>query len=127
MDSWVATHSAVVELRNIVNEHLRNISKRGTSLVAEGRDMTSVVFSDTPYKFYLDASVEVRAKRRFEQQESSYSLEELQELIKERDEIDKNKSVGALKIVPDALYIDCSYLTIEEVYVKVFTCYIRPP
>ncbi len=119
VDKWVATHSAIVELRIVVNEHLRKISQSGTSLVAEGRDMTSVVFRDTPYKFYLDASVKERAARRFKQQETTATLEQIEELIKERDEIDRNKPVGALKIMPDALYIDCSYLTIEEVYVKV--------
>lgn len=67
------------------------------------------------YKFYLDASADVRALRRFNQGVSDLSLEEIKISILKRDEIDKNKKVGALKIAEDATYIDTSLLTIDEV------------
>ena len=77
--------------------------------------MTTVVFPNAEHKFYLDASIDVQAQRRFNQGVSDLSLEEIKESIRKRDEIDKNKAEGALKIAPDALYIDTSHLTIEEV------------
>ena len=106
--------SAIVELRHIVNKKLRKITET-QSVVCEGRDITTVVFPNAEYKFYLDASSEVRALRRFNQGVSELSLEEIKASIEKRDEIDKNKKVGALKIAEDATYIDTSLLTIDEV------------
>ncbi len=110
----VAQVSAVIPLRHYVNELMREITK-SLSIVCEGRDMTTVVFPNAEYKVYLDASAEVRAKRRFDQGVSNMTLEEIKRSIEERDEIDKNKKEGALKIAPDALYIDTSNLTIDNV------------
>lgn len=114
VDRYVAELSAIPELRSIVNEKIRHITK-SQSIVCEGRDMTTVVFPDAEYKFYLDASLEVQAQRRFDQGVSDLSLEQIKETIRERDRIDKSKVVGALKRAPDAIYIDTSDLTIEEV------------
>ena len=110
----VAQVSAIVPVRHLVNERMREITK-SLSIVCEGRDMTTVVFPDADCKFYLNASIDVQAKRRFEQGVSGMSLEEIKEAIKKRDEIDKNKKEGALKIADDALYIDTSNLTIDNV------------
>ena len=110
----VAQVSAIVELRHYVNELMREITK-SLSIVCEGRDMTTVVFPNAECKVYLDASAAVRAKRRFDQGVSDMTLEEIQKSIEERDEIDRNKKEGALKIAPDALYIDTSALTIDDV------------
>ena len=119
VDALVAQLSAIPELRSIVNEHVRQIAG-STDAVVEGRDMTTVVFPGAEAKFFLDASAEARAKRRFDQGVSGASLEEIRENIAMRDEIDRSKSVGALKIAPDALYLDSSYLTLQEVYEKVY-------
>ncbi|MDX9939997.1 MAG: (d)CMP kinase [Sphaerochaetaceae bacterium] len=116
IDAYVAKHSAIVMLRDIVNGYLRNLARRGLDIVCEGRDITTVVFPEAQCKFFLDASVEVRARRRYEQQPTEMSYEQLVKAVAERDEIDRNKPVGALKVAPDALYIDTSYLTIDEVY-----------
>lgn len=110
----VARFSAIIPIRHFVNELMRQITK-SLSIVCEGRDMTTVVFPNAEHKIYLDASSEVRAKRRFEQGVSNLSIEEIKKSIDERDEIDKNKKEGALKISPDALYIDTSNLTIDNV------------
>lgn len=110
----VAQVSAIVSIRHLVNERMREITK-SLSIVCEGRDMTTVVFPNADCKFYLDASIDVQAKRRFEQGVSGMSFEEIKEAIKKRDEIDKNKKEGALKISRDALYIDTSNLTIDNV------------
>ena len=77
--------------------------------------MTTVVFPDAEHKFYLDANVDVQAKRRFDQGVSGLSLEEIKAAIIKRDEMDRNKAEGSLKKAPDAVYIDTSDLTINQV------------
>lgn len=110
----VAQVSAIVPLRHLVNDLMREITK-SLSIVCEGRDMTTVVFPNAEYKVFLDASSEVRAKRRFDQGVSDMTLEEIKASIEKRDAIDRNKKEGALKVAPDALYVDTSNLTIEDV------------
>ncbi len=114
VDAHTAQVSSIIPLRHIVNEKIRHITE-SLSIVCEGRDMTTVVFPDAEHKFYLDASIDVQALRRFNQGVSKLSLEEIKETIRQRDEIDKAKAEGALKISPDATYIDTSDLTIEQV------------
>lgn len=114
VESVVAQVSAVVGVRHRVNERIRDIAK-STGIVCEGRDMTTVVFPDAEFKFYLDASAKARAKRRFEQGTSALTLEEIETRIAERDSIDRNKKEGSLKIAPDAVYLDTSDLTIDRV------------
>ena len=114
VDAHTAQISSIIPLRHIVNEKIRHITK-SLSIICEGRDMTTVVFPDAEHKFYLDASIDVQALRRFNQGVSNLSLEEIKEGIRKRDEIDKAKAEGALKIAPDATYIDTSDLTIEQV------------
>lgn len=110
----VSPVSAIPEVRHFVNDRLHEIVK-SLSIVCEGRDMTTVVFPDAEYKFYLDASIDVQAQRRYNQGVSNLSLEEIKEAIIKRDELDKNKVEGSLRIAPDATYIDTSDLTIEKV------------
>ena len=119
VDSLVAQLSAIPKLREIVNAHVRAIAG-STDAVVEGRDMTTVVFPDADAKFYLDASAEARAARRFGQGLTGSSMEEIRKNIEMRDSIDRAKSVGSLRIAPDAEYIDSSHLTIQEVYDKVY-------
>lgn len=114
VESIVAPLSAIVEVRHILNEKIRKIA-HATGVVCEGRDMTTVVFPDAEHKFYLDASVSARARRRFDQGTSTQNILELEASIAERDTIDRNKKEGSLKIAPDAFYIDTSDLTIEVV------------
>ncbi len=106
--------SCIVPLRHLINEKLQDITKK-IDFVCEGRDMTTVVFPSADHKFYLDASVEEQAKRRFEQRPDGKTFEEIKQSIIQRDEIDKNKQEGSLKIAKDAQYIDTTYLTIEQV------------
>lgn len=114
VESVVAPLSAIVEVRHIVNEKIRAVAKNA-NVICEGRDMTTVVFPDAECKVYLDASAEARARRRFDQGTSNLSLAEIEASIAARDEIDRNKKEGSLKIAPDATYIDTSHLTIEQV------------
>ena len=118
IDLWASKISVIPEVRSIVNERIHELTKR-LDIIAEGRDMTTVVFPDAEHKFFFDAKPEVRAKRRFDQNPSAMEYDRVLAEINERDEIDRNKPVGGLKIAPDAIYIDTSYLTINEVCEKV--------
>jgi CMP/dCMP kinase len=120
VDAIVAQISAVPEIRDVVNAIVRRVAQ-GKDCIVEGRDMTTVVFPRAEAKFYLDASVQKRAKRRFDENSSGLPFEKILENIRMRDEIDKTKSVGALKIAPDAEYLDTSDLTIGQVYEKVYS------
>ena len=119
VDAVVAQLSAIPALRAIVNKLVCQLAG-STNAVVEGRDMTTLVFPNAEIKFFLDASADARAKRRFEQRTSCLSLVDIKRNIEMRDTIDKTKSVGALKIAPDAEYLDSSYLTIQQVYDKVY-------
>ncbi len=114
VDGSVAAVSAIVPVRHLVNDRMRELTAR-MSIVCEGRDMTTVVFPQAEYKFYLDASIDVQAQRRFNQGCSNLTLEQIKADIIRRDEIDRNKAEGSLKIAPDAVYIDTSDLTIAQV------------
>ncbi|MDR3021052.1 MAG: (d)CMP kinase, partial [Treponema sp.] len=103
IDRHAAPLSAIVPVRHIVNDLVRLMAK-GRNIVVEGRDMTTVVFPDSPYRFYIDASPDARAKRRFEQGVSNLSLEEIKNAILQRDAIDKNKIEGSLKIAEGVQY-----------------------
>lgn len=90
---------------------------RGGGLVTEGRDQGSVVFPDAEHKFYLDASVEERARRRH--RELGGDLEEIRTRIVRRDAEDRARPVGALVCPPGAVVIDTSGLTVEEVAARI--------
>ncbi len=90
-------------------------------LIADGRDMGTVVFPDAPVKIFLDASSEERAHRRMLQlQEKGFSVnfERLLAEIKERDDRDRNRAVAPLVPAADALVLDSTRLSIEQVIEK---------
>jgi cytidylate kinase len=115
VDKIVASLSEIIEIREILNEKMR-IQASKQHVVCEGRDMTTIVFPHADIKIYLDASPHVRALRRFNESCSDLSLDEIEKNIQTRDDIDKNKPVGALRKADDAHYIDSSQLTLDEVY-----------
>ena len=112
----VSEISKIVEVRKNMVDIQRKIAK-GNNVVMEGRDITTVVLPDAKYKFYLDADIESRAKRRYkENQEKGINMtyEEIYESIKKRDYDDMHKEVGALKRTEEQIYIDTTNLTLEE-------------
>ena len=117
IDRLSAPLSAIVPIRHVINDFIRKIAS-GCNAVVEGRDMTTVVFPDAKFRFYLDASMEARAQRRFSQGVSDLSLEEIRQAIIKRDEIDKNKEEGKLILAPGVDYLDTSDLTVKQVYDK---------
>jgi cytidylate kinase len=114
--SRVSKISCIVPLRLVMEEKQREMAKK-SNIVMEGRDITTVIFPDAKYKFYIDCSLEERAKRRLEQNkekgiESTY--EEVYNSLKQRDYDDMNRPLGALKRTDDQHYIDNSKNTKEE-------------
>lgn len=108
--SWVSANQKVRE--KLVSLQ-RDIAK-DTSFVLDGRDIGTVVFPDAKYKFFLTASPRVRAIRRFEQNESSLSVDELEESIIARDKYDSSRKTSPLKKAEDSILIDNSNMTIDE-------------
>lgn len=102
----VSQVSTVPEVRKVLVEKMRNYA-RDHDLVMEGRDIGSVVFPDTPFKFYIDASPEVRSRRR--------AAEGQRDEIAARDRVDSSRRASPLVIAEDALVIDSSNLTIDGV------------
>ena len=94
-----------------------NSYSQNKSVIMDGRDIGSVVFPNAEYKFYLDASVEERARRRLAEIKYSSSLEEIKEA--KRDYNDEHREVGALKRVEDAIYIDTTDMSMEQVVNKI--------
>ena len=87
-------------------------------LIADGRDMGTVVFPDAPVKIFLDASAEERAQRRFNQLQDkgfSVSIAQILSEIRERDFRDRNRPVAPLKPADDAIVIDSTSLSIDDV------------
>ncbi len=118
VNAWVAAHSSIPGVRSVVNERLRAIAA-GRDVVVEGRDIGTVVFPDAAVKIYLDADVATRAARRHEQGVSGMSLSQIETAIRERDTVDRGKPAGRLVAAPDAIPIDTSLLTIDEVCERV--------
>jgi cytidylate kinase len=105
---------------------LQRSFRRWPGLVADGRDMGTVVFPDARLKVFLTASVEVRAERRLKQlMEKGYSasLRDLLLDLRERDERDRTRAVAPLKAADDAFELDASGLTIDEVVASVLARY----
>ncbi len=97
---------------------LQRLAAARGPLVAEGRDMGTVVFPDSPAKFYLDASVDERAKRRHRDHTArgdSVSMEELKRQILLRDKRDSTRSASPLRRADDAVYVDSTNMSVDEV------------
>lgn len=112
--SKVAAHPAV---REALLERQRRFAQP-PGLVADGRDMGTVVFPDAMVKIYLDASAEVRGERRYKQLKDKgldANLSQIIEDIRQRDQRDMQRPVAPLKPAEDAYVIDSSHLTVEQV------------
>lgn len=101
---------------------LQRAMAKSKGFILDGRDIGSVVLKDAEVKVYLDASSDVRAQRRVLQNQALHidgDYETIKKSIEERDYQDKNRTTSPLVIVPDALYIDATYLTLDEVVDKI--------
>nr|WP_235048177.1 (d)CMP kinase [Borrelia persica] len=116
IDLQVSLYSSYIGVRKIVNKKLREIVKfKDDDYIIEGRDITTVVFPEAKIKIYLDASVKVRALRRYNQRDDDIALIELEKALERRDEIDQNKEYGKLKLSREVFYIDTSYKCLDDV------------
>ena len=112
----VSPISSITKVRENLVKIQRKIAE-GNDVVMEGRDICTVVLPDANYKFYLDASLECRAERRFkENQEKGIDMtyEEVLDNIEKRDYNDMHKPVGSLMRTDNQTYIDTTNLTVEE-------------
>ena len=119
-ENEVSINSAIVstnkKVRETIWQYLHNFAE-ANNIVMDGRDIGSLVFPNTDYKFYLDCSVEERAKRRYKEEQAKntgVTLKEIEQQIIERDIIDKNKDIAPLIVPENAIVVDSTNLTIEE-------------
>ncbi len=113
----VSQVSSIKEVRFKLNDIFRKCAY-DADVIMEGRDIGTYVFPNANVKIYLDATAEERARRRFIQNQEigvEMSYEEILENIRIRDKNDMEKEIGALKMAEDAIYVDSSNMTIEEV------------
>jgi cytidylate kinase len=113
----VADVAAIPEVRTFVVESLRSLEQFG-SLVMEGRDIGTVVFPDSPYKFYLDADPEERAMRRYRELVAAGEDEKAHEVmdsLKKRDQIDSTRKIDPLQVADGAQAINSTSMSIDEV------------
>lgn len=118
--STVANHVSDIAslpfVRKKVNEFMRNLVEEHT-FIADGRDLGTAVFPDADLKFYMDASIDERADRRYREMEASgqsVTREQVIENLKERDHKDQNRDADPLKKADDAIVIDTTGKTFEE-------------
>ena len=110
------------EIRSAIIKIQRDAYDSKKGLIADGRDMGTIIFPEAALKVFLQASPEVRAERRANQLKEkgmSVIMHDLLEQIQQRDKEDINRKISPLKPADDSLVIDTSYLSIEEVEEKV--------
>ena len=113
----VADVAKIPEIRHEIVKHQQRIGAEG-GIIAEGRDLTTIVFPNADFKFYLDASVRERAKRRLAElqaQNEDVTLVVVEAEISDRDEKDKTRAHSPLRTADDAITVDTTDKTIDEV------------
>lgn len=113
--------SYIAVIREVRDEMVRLQQElaKSKSVIMDGRDISTVVLKDADYKFFITASVEERAKRRYkeliEKGQSNITMEQIMEEIKKRDDIDSTREIAPLTIAHDAILVDTDNRTIDEV------------
>ena len=105
VNEGVSLVAQVASVRKLLVAEQQRLASQAP-LVMEGRDIGTIVFPRTPYKFYLDANPEVRAQRRSQQGEI--------DVIQQRDALDKQRATSPLTRASDALFLDSGHATVEE-------------
>jgi CMP/dCMP kinase len=116
VNSKVSEISVIPEVRTEMVKIQKGIGEQG-SIVAEGRDVTTVVFPSADIKFFLTASIDERAKRRFlefQQKNADITIEEVKANLEKRDKIDSGREVSPLRQADDAILFDNTGLTPEQ-------------
>lgn len=121
VDKNISTVVKFPRLREIMVKQQQLLGQNG-NVVTEGRDVTTVVFPDADVKIYLDASLNERARRRHKELEEKghrLDLKQVTEDTSRRDTADETREHGPLQISPDAIIVDTTNMTIEEVVEKI--------
>ncbi len=119
VSNFVSKVAAIPAVRTHLLQQQRDLSK-SASVVMDGRDIGTVVFPNAQYKFFLNASPEIRAQRRFEEMQAKGipgTYEEVLANVIQRDQMDSSRAVAPLKKAEDAIEIDTSSLNVDEVFV----------
>ncbi|WBT07640.1 (d)CMP kinase [Corynebacterium sp. SCR221107] len=114
----VSAVSAVPEVRENLVAKQRELSAQAHRCILDGRDIGTTVLPDAPVKVFLTASAEVRARRRFEQEQATGIDSDYETVLADvirRDELDSNRAVSPLRPAEDAIILDTSELTLEQV------------
>ena len=117
IEQQVTSIAKIPEVRQEMVKQQRRIAENG-GVIAEGRDVTTVVFPDADLKFYITAAIKERARRRFNEFHAKgvdSSFEQLENEIRERDQQDKARQHSPLKQAEDATLIDTTQLKIDQV------------
>jgi cytidylate kinase len=118
VDAYVSLVSAYAGVRKALTQRMRQIADQGC-VVMVGRDIGTVVIPDADLKLYVDASPEERAQRRYQeriQKGESVQYDQVLENIKQRDTIDSNRQTAPLTAATDAIILDTTNLTIQQMY-----------
>jgi cytidylate kinase len=121
VDNHVSVVSAYPAVRKILSKKQRQIGLQG-NVVMMGRDIGTIILPDADLKIYLDASIEERANRRYQERLSrgeDVEYDSILSVLSERDKIDSTREVAPLKAAADAVVIDTDGYSIEEVFEKI--------
>ena len=116
IDRAIVNIAKIPEVRHEMVKQQRRIGAKG-GIIVEGRDVTTVVFPDADLKFYISASVEERANRRFKEQKAegiNTTLEQVEQEIRERDQMDESREHSPLRTAEDAIVVDTTSMTINQ-------------
>ncbi len=117
IDRAIPDIAKIPDIRREMVRQQRRIGENG-GIIVEGRDVTTVVFPEADLKFYISASVEERAKRRFTEQQAKdieTTLERVEQEIRERDQMDESREHSPLQTAEDAIVVDTTSMTINQV------------
>lgn len=120
--SEISLLSSIISQQKEVREYVKNIQldlTKKQNIIIDGRDIGSVVLPNSKYKFFVTASIEARAKRRYLDYDKKMTLKEVEEDLRLRDERDKNREICPLKQAKDAVLIDSTNLTLEQTVDKI--------
>ncbi|MHC4324047.1 MAG: (d)CMP kinase [Planctomycetota bacterium] len=127
----VTANARYIAVAPRVREELVRMQRRFAAdrhkIVTEGRDQGTVAFGDADFKFYLTADLTERAKRRLtelREKDITGSLEQIQKAIEQRDKSDENRAAGPLKPAEDAIIVDTTNMSIEQVVEKL-ACHVK--
>jgi len=133
-DSHIGQGSSIIAVHKEIREKLLLLQRslgQEHSIVVDGRDCGSVVFPDAQYKFFLTASLEVRAqrelcdpKRNHQEQDQKHDLEQIKKTLQERDQRDREREIAPLIVPKGAITIDNSGLNLQET-IDLFLSYIK--